>query len=446
MYVKRVQAQMMRIADKSWVLGAGLRLWRFMTSERQIIVRTRGVVRHVRLSPTAHLATCLVVAAGIGWVAYSTAAYFGLRDTVRLRNSQIASGEEAFRRLGREVSVSRQRFLAIAGVLERNHTQLVGIIGQNHSSRGDVESLRGKLEKTEDARRGTDNNREVLKRQLSRLEGKVEQAATRNAELTDSLESTSTPLSDALAKKVKERGHGERMKSRVLRLESRLSDVRKSQESLLGRITDSTVGDIERAEAMIARTGLSADRLIALAPSSQDASGGPFIPVDSAAAGPFAQGLSSLYTHMDRWETLQHVLRRLPLASPVEQYYVASRFGRRRDPINKRWAVHKGLDLAGPMGQKIRSPATGTVAYAGRKGRFGRFIEIDHGFGIRTRYGHLRRVLVKKGQRVTQRQSIGLLGNSGRSTGPHLHYEIIVDGKQVSPSKFFNAGRDVFPG
>ncbi len=98
------------------------------------------------------------------------------------------------------------------------------------------------------------------------------------------------------------------------------------------------------------------------------------------------------------------------------------------------------------MGQKIRSPATGTVAYAGRKGRFGRFIEIDHGFGIRTRYGHLRRVLVKKGQRVTQRQSIGLLGNSGRSTGPHLHYEIIVDGKQVSPSKFFNAGRDVFPG
>ena len=92
------------------------------------------------------------------------------------------------------------------------------------------------------------------------------------------------------------------------------------------------------------------------------------------------------------------------------------------------------------------SPAIGTVTYAGNKGRFGRYIEIDHGAGIRTRYGHLRRVLVKKGQRVTHRQDIGILGSSGRSTGPHVHYEIIVDGKQVNPLKFFKAGRSVFQG
>jgi murein DD-endopeptidase MepM/ murein hydrolase activator NlpD len=149
---------------------------------------------------------------------------------------------------------------------------------------------------------------------------------------------------------------------------------------------------------------------------------------------------------MDRWQSLQRLVRHLPLMTPVDQYYVASRFGRRRDPFNKRWAVHKGLDLAGPSGQKIMSPAPGTVIYSGRKGRFGRFIEIDHGYGIRSRYGHLRRLLVKKGKRISRRQAIGILGSSGRSTGPHVHYEILVDGKQVDPSKFLNAGRHVFQG
>ena len=168
--------------------------------------------------------------------------------------------------------------------------------------------------------------------------------------------------------------------------------------------------------------------------------------MDATASGPFEISLTSIYTHMDRWETLQRTVRHLPLISPVDQYYVASRFGRRRDPINKRWAVHKGLDLAGPAGQKIRSPADGRIVYAGNKGLFGRFIEIDHGAGIRTRYGHLRRVLVKRGQRVIHGQEIGILGSSGRSTGPHVHYEILVDGKQVNPAKFLKAGRSVFKG
>ncbi len=437
---------MMRTSDKSWILGAGHGLWRFVAAERQIIVRTRGEVRHVRVSRVAHVGTCIVVAAGIGWITFSTTAYFGLRDTVRQREAEIARGEEAFRLLTLDVSESRQRFLAIAGTLERNHTQLVGMMGQNHSLRGDVDTLRGELERAVEERRETDDHRATLKRQLSRLEGEVVEAETRNAELADTLDTTTTQLSDALTEKSEELARGQQMKSRVVRLQSRLSEVRKSQESLLGRITDSTVDDIERAEAVIARTGLSAEQLIARAPTSQDARGGPFIAVDGSEAGPFEQGLSSLYSHMDRWETLQHVLRQLPLLSPVDQYYVASRFGRRRDPFNKRWAVHKGLDLAGPSGQKIRSPGVGTVVFSGRNGRFGNYIEIDHGFGIRTRYGHLRRTLVKKGERVKHRDAIGVLGTSGRSTGPQVHYEIVIDGKQVNPSKFLNAGRNVFKG
>ena len=96
------------------------------------------------------------------------------------------------------------------------------------------------------------------------------------------------------------------------------------------------------------------------------------------------------------------------------------------------------------MRQSIYAPAPGTVRVAGWRAKYGRFIEIDHGSGVRTRYGHLHKILVKRGQQVAFRDKIGLLGNSGRSTGPHLHYETVFNGKAVDPMKFLKAGRYVF--
>ena len=96
------------------------------------------------------------------------------------------------------------------------------------------------------------------------------------------------------------------------------------------------------------------------------------------------------------------------------------------------------------MRQSIYAPAPGTVRVAGWRAKYGRFIEIDHGSGVRTRYGHLHKILVKRGQQVAFRDKIGLLGNSGRSTGPHLHYETVLKGKAVDPMKFLKAGRYVF--
>ena len=136
---------MKRIAETSWVRDAGRRLWRLVATERQILVRTRGVVRHVHISRDAHVAACLALAMGCGWIAYSTVAYFGLRDTVRQRDAEIVRGEVAYRQLTVDVADSRRHFLAIAGALERNHTQLVGMVGQNRTLRGDLESMRGEL-------------------------------------------------------------------------------------------------------------------------------------------------------------------------------------------------------------------------------------------------------------------------------------------------------------
>ncbi|MCG8546945.1 MAG: M23 family metallopeptidase, partial [Alphaproteobacteria bacterium] len=156
--------------------------------------------------------------------------------------------------------------------------------------------------------------------------------------------------------------------------------------------------------------------------------------------------VSDIDSQLIRWAALQSLLKRVPLISPVDFYHLASRFGLRRDPFTKKRAMHYGVDLAGWRGAPVYNTAPGKVVFAGRKGRYGKVVEIDHGYGLRTRYGHLRSVLVKRGQVLGHRHKIGLLGSTGRSTGPHVHYEVRFDGKPLNPDKFIKAGRYVFKG
>jgi len=102
------------------------------------------------------------------------------------------------------------------------------------------------------------------------------------------------------------------------------------------------------------------------------------------------------------------------------------------------------MDFGGPIRTSVYSTAPGKVVFAGWRGYYGRMVEIDHGNGVRTRYAHLKRILVKAGDVLPNRHKIGLLGSSGRSTGPHVHYEVRVKGKPLNPAKFLTAGRHVF--
>ena len=141
---------------------------------------------------------------------------------------------------------------------------------------------------------------------------------------------------------------------------------------------------------------------------------------------------------------VRDVVRRLPLTVPIDYFQRTSRYGKRRDPINGKWAMHYGIDLGGIFKSSVYATAPGVVSYVGWKGKFGRLVEVNHGAGIKTRYGHLHKILVKKGQKIGFREKIGLLGSTGRSTGAHLHYEILSGGRPRDPMKFIKAGRYVF--
>jgi murein DD-endopeptidase MepM/ murein hydrolase activator NlpD len=159
-----------------------------------------------------------------------------------------------------------------------------------------------------------------------------------------------------------------------------------------------------------------------------------------------AVALSGLNAQWDRLFALQEVRRVLPLAAPLRQYWISSGYGERDDPFPGERSPHAGVDMVAPLGSRIRATAPGRVVFAGKKRRYGRMVEIDHGHGVMTRFAHLGRILVKDGQQVQRGQEIGILGSSGRSTGPHLHYEVRYGRRSLNPVKFLDAGAHAIEG
>jgi murein DD-endopeptidase MepM/ murein hydrolase activator NlpD len=169
--------------------------------------------------------------------------------------------------------------------------------------------------------------------------------------------------------------------------------------------------------------------------------GGPLIPIDSAAM--FDTKVKELDEALDTLDHLKQEARRLPLANPAPGHVVTSPFGVRTDPILGTAALHSGMDFRAPVGMAAKTTAPGTVVRAGWAGGYGRMVEVDHGNGFSTRYGHLSKILVKVGQKLAAGDEVGETGSSGRSTGPHLHYEVRHDGEAVNPLRFLTVGKKV---
>lgn len=160
---------------------------------------------------------------------------------------------------------------------------------------------------------------------------------------------------------------------------------------------------------------------------------------------PTLTNTKDLEKNYQQWKEMESLAKSLPLSSPIRQNYrKTSGFGNRIDPFTGAHAMHKGTDFAAEVGTPIYATGPGIVTHAGIRGAYGLFVEIDHGLGIKSRYAHLNSVKVNKGDHVTKDSPIATLGSTGRSTGPHLHYEIIINRKHTDPDKYLNAGRKIF--
>src|SRR3546814_4221469 len=137
--------------------------------------------------------------------------------------------------------------------------------------------------------------------------------------------------------------------------------------------------------------------------------------------------------------TLEQGMLSVPSLKPVRSYALTSNFGVRHDPFNGGAAMHAGIDMAGRTGEPIYATADGIVEKAGWGGGYGNMVDLAHGRGIETRYGHLSKVLVREGQKVKRGDMIARMGSTGRSTGSHLHYEVRIDGRAVNPVPFLRS-------
>jgi hypothetical protein len=245
----------------------------------------------------------------------------------------------------------------------------------------------------------------------------------------------------------------EAVRLRVSQLSAALEKLRATHGAFMRQSADiaaKRVGDLEKA---LSRVGVDAAQLgevpRVLQPDPTGAgygTGGPLVPMPksaSAAAGPGFDPVSLFNDRADRLDSLILAIHSLPLAAPLEDYELTSPFGSRDDPFNEQSAFHEGVDLGAPVGSPVFATGDGQVTWAGWRDKYGNLVEVDHGHGLVTRYAHLARTLVRVGDHVTRGRPIGLLGNTGRSTGPHLHYEVRVNDQATDPLKFITAGRDV---
>lgn len=416
--------------------------------ERQLVLRTEGRVRYLRLSSRAQMAAVAMLVAAGGWATFTSVNYVLHDRIVASKDSQIANTRLAYRSLLKEVAEYQRKFNAITTDLEANHNLMLGLVEQNASLQQNLKTVEVQLEATEQDRERVIHNRERLKTNLTDIKDRMRALSTKNFALKENLTSIEDELQTAMTERDKALQEGQRLKARKDELENRLAELQDMEQGAVQKLTDRTTNYIESMERVIVTSGLDVDKVLAADLGIDVGQGGPFIDAniqtDNLPAAQLKGELMSLDSRLERTAALQTVMRKLPLAAPMDTYYVTSSFGKRRDPINKRWAMHYGLDLGGPIKTPVYSPAPGVVKFAGWKNKYGKVVEIDHGAGVITRYGHLHSFTVKKGQKVEFHDKIGRLGNTGRSTGAHLHYEVTFNGKAINPWKFIKAGRHVF--
>ena len=222
----------------------------------------------------------------------------------------------------------------------------------------------------------------------------------------------------------------------------KISELETRRNELLASLQVRALNRINSIEAVLKGVGLNYAKLTGRN-VPREAMGGPFIPANlndisknrmMYTTGEFFSQLKYLYE-------LERIMTGMPLAYPVANAKITSGFGVRNDPFSRSYSMHYGIDFVGKENSKAYATAPGKITRSGWMSGYGNMIEIDHGYGITTRYGHLKGVLVSEGKTVKRGDAVGIQGSTGRSTGDHVHYEVRVNGLAVNPIKFVNKAK-----
>ena len=260
--------------------------------------------------------------------------------------------------------------------------------------------------------------------------------------LTPHLLDRGTMLEPDRAPTTKKPGKEADIGTKLGRIEASLDRVDRREGAALAQLQARYEGKARKMRSVLAQLGLKLDA------NPPAGIGGPFVPVALPSENQsFERALTRVNIARAYADKLSATLVKVPVREPVTgEIDFSSPYGVRVDPFLHVPAMHTGIDFRGAFGEPIHATAAGTVTSAGWSGGYGEMVEVDHGNGLATRYGHLSEIDVKVGQSIRIGQVVGRLGSTGRSTGPHLHYETRVDGEAVDPQRFLKAGATLFGG
>jgi murein DD-endopeptidase MepM/ murein hydrolase activator NlpD len=463
---------------------------RLVPPRREIILRSGGHVRYLGVGRFGQICVMVLVALTVGWIGYTSTRYVSSTLVVAERNVRIATSDRIIRNMQEEIDGLKGEVERSAQSIGQHAVTKQDIEGQNALLRERIASLESERDRLSNIRDARDHEvarlneqlvrsktgREGISRQLGderkrleanqaereKLAANIETAGDQIAQLTDLIDQLTLERAsladelqvarDELQASVEERSRTiaerQQLNERVAVLSDRLELFEASQSESINRLGESANNGITALERTLVVAGLDIplmlERVLGERADLAEGVGGPLVALDDEPGSEAGEKLAEVEQRLLQLQGLQGLMKHLPLASPMDEFRLTSGFGRRRDPFTSQLAMHPGLDFASRKRNPVHVTSPGRVAFVGWKGGYGKVVEVDHGLGIRTRYAHLSRIFVKRGQTLEFREKVGLVGSTGRSTSTHLHYEIMVDGQQLDPANFLRAGQYVF--
>ena len=381
--------------------------------------------RQIRLGPVAFWIAVGTVVILAGWSA-TTATYFAFSDDV-LKGLIARQAEQQY--------AYEDRIAELRAQIDRTTSRQLLDQEQFEQKLNDLLRRQAALESRATALSGISDPATTGSLRSSSIGGNDPKPLS-DSLLTPHLLDRGTSLEPDRAPTNKKPGKEADIGTKLGRIEASLDRVDRREGALLSQLQARYEGKARKMRSVLAQLGLKLDA------NPPPAIGGPFVPVAlPSETQSFERALTRVNIARAYADKLSATLVRVPVREPVTgEIDFSSPYGVRVDPFLHVPAMHTGIDFRGTFGEPIHATAAGTVTSAGWSGGYGQMVEVDHGNGLATRYGHLSEIDVKVGQSIRIGQVVGRLGSTGRSTGPHLHYETRIDGEAVDPQRFLHAG------
>jgi murein DD-endopeptidase MepM/ murein hydrolase activator NlpD len=422
--------------------------------EQRLFLRSDTETRFIRLSPFTQFVGLTGSALLVGWTIISSAI---------LLMQSLGAGDLREQAL-REQAIYEGRLNTLAAERDARATEASEAQARFAVALSEVSAMQSRLLRTEDRAKELATGIDVIQTTLRTImqerdaeraknEALVERIAeteaaspevTRMSDLETTLDFLSAALGDIAVERDEMQmyvAEAETALDRVA-MDIRLADER--NERIFSQIEEAVETSLKPIDTMFSSVGLPTDSILDQVRRSYSGQGGPLTPIRFTTSGDTevdstTERANDVLARLDELNLYRIAAEKLPFGFPVRgSYRSTSGFG-------PRWGrMHEGHDWAGSRGTPIHATADGTVTHAGRQGAYGNLIKIRHDFGFETRYAHLSKIRVEVGQRVSRGERIGDMGNTGRSTGTHLHYEVRVGGTATNPLKYIKAARDVF--